>query len=460
MLNLLLIMKKLLSKVIFVIFIFIFFLNTKETFAYSVNFPHGLTKNDVAQSTNGFTLFAPLNDYEQQNGDVFLIDMNGKIVHSWELNFIPGPYAKLMKDGTLVYAGVTFRLQAPPSNGGGGIIQKVDWNGNVLWGYENKNLHHDFSIMPNGNILALLWYPMDQRNQDRVKFSDLSLKKDGDVWSDTVIEIDGNTGQVIWSWRVEEHLNIENFKILPTVNQNELTHSNSIQYLPKGNSFDGEEGFIISFRNIGTIAIVHKDVGDIVWHFSDLEAQHDARLLENGHILVFNNGLSVGIQSSKVLEIDPKSDKIVWEYSGDGIINQHFFSPLMGGAQRLSSGNTLITEATAGRVFEVKENGDIVWEYVSPYFSKISNDNSIFKAVRYSKDEIDWPVKMPNSEPLLPIYLAKNSENISKFKDYFLLILMCLLIITFSKKSNHKFKFGRKKKKLKKLKIDRFINYE
>ena len=45
-----------------------------------------------------------------------------------------------------------------------------------------------------------------------------------------------------------------------------------------------------------------------------------------------------------------------------------FFSPHMGGAQRLPTGNTLICEGNKGCLFEVTPDGDVVREFVSPHF--------------------------------------------------------------------------------------------
>ena len=73
------------------------------------------------------------------------------------------------------------------------------------------------------------------------------------------------------------------------------------------------------------------------------------------------------------LEINPLTKQIVWEYkqpklskdlNGDGKIlgnEKLFFSNLMSGAQRLPNGNTLITEADVGRIFEVTNSGEVVW---------------------------------------------------------------------------------------------------
>jgi hypothetical protein len=67
----------------------------------------------------------------------------------------------------------------------------------------------------------------------------------------------------------------------------------------------------------------------------------------------------------------------------------------MGNAQRLPNGNTLITESSFGRFFEVTKEGELVWEYVNLFFGKLffgdpptSESNQVFRAIRYSTEEI------------------------------------------------------------------------
>jgi hypothetical protein len=61
-----------------------------------------------------------------------------------------------------------------------------------------------------------------------------------------------------------------------------------------------------------------------------------------------------------------------------------------GNAQRLPNGNTLINEASFGRVFEVTPQGEAVWEFVNPYFGGPPNvqTNIVFGAHRYTLEEI------------------------------------------------------------------------
>src|SRR4029078_12422252 len=83
--------------------------------------------------------------------------------------------------------------------------------------------------------------------------------------------------------------------------------------------------------------------------------------------------------TSRVLEIDPVTLKLVWSYTAAA-----FFATNISGAQRLANGNTLITEGPDGRLFEVDKEGSIVWEYVNPVFSsrKGRPAKSVYRAYR------------------------------------------------------------------------------
>ena len=80
------------------------------------------------------------------------------------------------------------------------------------------------------------------------------------------------------------------------------------------------------------------------------------------------NGNTYAVPFSSVIELDPETKEPVWQYKGSPAYT--FFSPHISGAQRLASGNTLICEGQWGRVFEVTPSGEIVWEYVSPFFDR------------------------------------------------------------------------------------------
>ena len=94
---------------------------------------------------------------------------------------------------------------------------------------------------------------------------------------------------------------------------------------------------------------------------------------------------------SGVIEVNPATHEIVWKYQEPRPFN--FYSPRISNAQRLRNGNTLINEGNFGRFFEVTTEGDVVWEYVNPWFGPSTapdkvQQNGVFRVYRYSEDEI------------------------------------------------------------------------
>jgi len=405
------------------------------TYAAPSIFPRGVTINKSDKTDKGFTLFTPIGGATGKNGknEVYLIDMNGNPVHSWVVKNTPGLYAQLLKNGNLLYAGNTNAMADAPSPGGGGVIQEIDWNGKVVWEYQNVFMHHDFHKLPNGNVMVVVWEELEPSNEEKVIGGMAgTLEKDG-MWTDAILEIDYKTKQVIWEWRAQEQLNFEDYPIGVLENRLEWTHMNSVVFLPKGNAYNGRPAVMTSLRQNDSVLIIDYETKDVLWSWGigDVKNQHDPILMKNGNILMFDNGLNKPdgeLPASRVLEVNPKTDKIVWEYQGGGISGNQFFSNIMGGAQELSNGNVLITESLSGRIFEVARGGanpqaikflnmvtgpkfknEIVWEYVSKYVSPTLPGESIFRAYRYGINDIKWPIKMPNPNSSLNLDTFKNN---------------------------------------------------
>jgi hypothetical protein len=118
---------------------------------------------------------------------------------------------------------------------------------------------------------------------------------------------------------------------------------------------------LLCVRHQDSVAIVDWDRKELLWAWGrgELSGPHDATLLPNGNVLIFDNGLDRGW--SRVVEVDPRSDETVWEYRAPK--PEDFYSRAQGAAQRLPNGNTLITDSDSGLLFEVTPEGEIVWEY-------------------------------------------------------------------------------------------------
>ena len=103
-----------------------------------------------------------------------------------------------------------------------------------------------------------------------------------------------------------------------------------------------------------------------------------------------------------MLEFNPVTLEKVWEYSVSGIEHFRFFSHYVSNTQRLPNGNTMINEGAGGRIIEVTTDGEIVWEYVSPFFgTEIPTRNTIYRAHRVPYAWIPQLDK-PEERPVVP----------------------------------------------------------
>jgi hypothetical protein len=346
----------------------------------------GLRGLDAARAYPGLTLFAPMGGREAH-----LIDLQGAVVHTWHLPYPPGLYGYLTDRGTLFYNGQipneTFLGKSPFM---GGAAMEVDWNGRVLWEVRRPDHHHDGRLLRNGNIVLLCGSELPADVAARVGGGRAGSEgAGGKIWADSVVELT-TAGKVVWEWRAWEHLDPERDHLTALQDERtEWTHANAVFEQPDGD-------LLVSFRNISTLVRIDRKSGAIAWRLGapPLAGQHCPSQLSNGHILLFDNGphrLDESFPFSRVLEIDPASRAIVWTYQEARPFN--FFSPRISSAQRLPNGNTLINEGNFGRLFEVTPEGDVVWEYVNPYFGPAAlapklQHNGVFRAYRYSEEEI------------------------------------------------------------------------
>jgi outer membrane protein assembly factor BamB len=350
----------------------------------------GLLAHDPDQAFQGYTLFTP----SAGGNTIYLIDMDGNVVHTWAVPYPPGLYGRLTATGTLLYNGKTTEVSERFISTGpwkGGALLEMTWDGRILWEVHHPDHHHDGTLLRNGTVMLLCLAPLPDDIASRVVGGMPGTEHNGIMHADYLVEMT-REGEVVWEWRSWEHLDpLEDRIVAVQDHRSEWTHGNTVVELPDGN-------VMVSFRNISTVVIIERASGDIVWKLGapPLAQQHAPTLLENGNILIFDNGthrLDHPIPHSRVIEVDRASKEIVWRYQ-EGYVSE-FFSPFISNAQRLPNGNTLICEGSFGRLFEVTTDGELVWEYVNPtYHEPVSLPgtqvrNTVFRAYRYSEDEID-----------------------------------------------------------------------
>ncbi len=383
----------------------------------------GLFSNTI-NSFDGYTLFAPL-----PSTTTYLIDNCGEKNHSWNSTYRPGNSVYLLENGTLLRTGNKNNTNFN-AGGSGGIIEMIDWNGNIIWDYSISSSiecqHHDIEYLQNGNIIAIVW-----ESKTSEEATQAGRTTSGTVlWSEKIVEIqpdlDGGAGTIIWEWKVWDHLvqdvdiTKDNYGTISTSpelininfysgnpNNKDWLHLNSIDYneeldqiILSNHNFS--EVWIIDHSTTSAEAAGHtgglyNKGGDLLYRWGNPQAydqgsssdqllfkQHDSYWIEDsytdgGMIMVFNNQAGNTVNYSTVDIIDPPIDNEGnYIYSGSSFepsgfywtykaeIPTDFYAENISGASRLPNGNTLICEGPSGRFFEVDYNGNIVWEYVNP----------------------------------------------------------------------------------------------
>lgn len=424
-------------------------------------YPTGVTIYKPTKAYNSYVIFAA------PDGKSYLIDMNGNEVKVWPYVGFPTEYIDPnvidgKKGHVLVHLDSFFDNKA---------IAELDWDGKIVWEWGEKApggaamQGQDWSRLANGNtlILSTLTHVIPE-------FSDKPI-------SDQAIYEVNPAGVIVWKWIASEHLrefgiSDEGMSILHKVLSNGFTGIGFLtlndmkplganKWSEAGDTRFNPDNIIIDSREASFIAIISKKTGKVVWRlgpdyqkiwkhsirpgfgaelslepvFSDkvprpidqTSGQHDANMIPEGmpgagNLLVFDNEGPSGFPSirlnhhvgSRVLEINPITKEIVWQYTAEDS-NQpdwEFFSAFISSARRLPNGNTLIDEGMNGRFFQVTPRGEIVWEYVNPHFGpaySMLNDNVrsnwVYRALPVPYDWV--PTGTPHSEiPVTPPVLG------------------------------------------------------
>ena len=382
---------------------------------------------------DGYALFAPI-----FNENVYLMNNDGRIIHTWTIETDRVLEAHLLENSHIIIVALprneTNESLIPLTAYPYGSIREYTWDNEFVWEIDLVDTeiyqHHGLDIMPNGNILAILW---DYHSLDDAlamgldpALVDIEFKDHPYLLPDRIIEIDRATGEWVWQWNAWDHLvqardpDLPNYGAVaehpqridinyhywfsrgggPRPNAKgggDWMHSNSIYYNPL------LDQVVLSVRTFDEFWIIDRgasteaaagSAGDLLYRWGNpfayqqgdpkadrqLFAQHDVQWIEaglpgEGNILLFNNRHNPGADEeeySSVMELklplraDGSYD---WEQEAEIVwsyIADGFYSRFTSGAQRLPNGNTLITEGGSGRLIEVNPDGETVWEFVNP----------------------------------------------------------------------------------------------
>jgi len=306
-----------------------------------------------------------------------LLRPDGSVAHEWRTGNGMTNWSYLRPNGALVRneRGETRKGVALTVSG---RLSEYAPDGGLLWRHDDPYQHHDARRLDEGAVYAAF---TDLPEGTDIHGGLAGSETPGGPFGEVIRQVN-EAGETVWEWHFLDHL-AARYALHPNSNRWSYGHTNTVCPLDDGS-------YLISSKNLCLVFILHPEKG-VTWEYqsNEMSGQHDAQMLENGNILVFANGVyQSDLHHSQILEIDPATNEVVWRYKAKDDFTS-FFSPHMGGAQRLPSGNTLICEGNKGCLFEVTPEGDIVREFVSPHFvqsDSFGQINWLFRARWYAPD--------------------------------------------------------------------------
>jgi hypothetical protein len=396
------------------------------------------------RASPGYTLFAPLG-----SDTTYLVNLDGQAVRTWKSALLPSAWVYLLDNGHVLRGGSDPGNSGIRGGGQGGRFQEFDFEGNLVWDFrfnEGRLPHHDVAVLPNGNVLAIVWETRTADEALRAGRRPGFVPANG-IWPDMLIEFEPQRpagARIVWEWHMWDHL-VQNTD--PTLDNYDdparrperidingdtpgtsaatpdVFHTNSVAYnsdldqiilsVPTFNEIWVIDHSTTTLEASGSTGGRSGKGGDLLYRWGNPAAygrgdpsdrllgfQHDARWIPPGrpgagNMTVFSNRTPGPAGAySKVYELSPPVDaegryslavnspfgpeEPVWTYSDPDSLQAN----LVSGAERLETGNTLISSGPNGRLFEVTPAGSIVWEYWSPYGGAGANGFIFFRAVK------------------------------------------------------------------------------
>jgi len=313
-------------------------------------------------------------------GRIELLEAEGGLLQSWRTPARTWvSRCELLPTGELLVLGTAkpaadpearrgFEGREGPGRERAAFLLQLDWDGNELW-RRDMTAHHDLRVLEDGRLLTLL---RERR--------ELGAESDPSSVLDDSIALLSPAGELLESHSVHALLRAgpERLALEPVPPgagpESDLLHCNSLllfedDELAAQNPLYTRGHALVSVRNQNSLAILDLAAGELVWSWGrdELVLQHEATLLEGGNLLVFDNG-DESRPWSRVLELDPRTDQIVWQYTAPD--PEDFYSASRGTAQALPGANVLVANSNSGEAFELTRDGEIVWRYRSPHVNE------------------------------------------------------------------------------------------
>jgi len=157
----------------------------------NVGFTHAQSEWGIKLNTesafDGYMLF-------ENDDDTYLINNCGEVLNKWDDINQTDNHTKLLDNGNMLYIYNNW-------------VYEVDWDGNVMnavtHGEDDLLLEYESVLLPNGNYLCVT-----RRDMTSVDFQNIGYEIPNTFPSriDGVVELDRNSGEVVWEWNIRDHV--------------------------------------------------------------------------------------------------------------------------------------------------------------------------------------------------------------------------------------------------------------
>lgn len=208
------------------------------------------------------------------------------------------------------------------------------------------------------------------------------------------------SGATEFLWNAWDHFSLADWLFIPpnlgAYPSIDFDHPNSL-------AIDRDGNYIVSFASLGEITKIDATTGEVLWRFGGRHSQfailgdplggfgfqHDVRVLANGDLLFYDNGLLHSPPQSRAvqyrLDVASMTATLVWEFRHAPPV----FTPFVGSVQRFQNGNTLVGFSAASFMTEVTPAGQVLWEgrltvngQPVPYFYRARRVPSLYRYER------------------------------------------------------------------------------
>lgn len=310
-----------------------------------------------------------------------LLDMDGKVVHQWQLsfskvwmpnheegdNFVAPPefgYAQLFPNGDVI---AIYHAKSGKKNPVYGVgMVKINADSKVIWNY-GANVHDAMYIAEDKNIYTLV-----QEKNGGAPIEGLRYAKPPQMIDQiTILSPQGKEEkhipvlQAFLGTPYEDMLYAYN-------NAPRYTLTNAVVVLEKDMAakfplFQAGD-MLVTIANMDAIAVIRPQTGKVIWASRGIwRRPYDAKFMEDGTIMLYDSqGYYDGSNYSKprLLRVDPATQAIRWFFI-DNDKSDDSGKP-SGMEQLLPNGNVLMVQEERGMLMEITPDGQLAWQMESP----------------------------------------------------------------------------------------------